>query len=334
MLVRELSRCRSVVYIMLVVVIVMTTSGCKHDVASAFSKEVQTDTLHLKEVASQLDSIPGFVSGVSAVGESVILSLKRAGYAFAVFPASFNSGPMLIGHHGRGPGEVLDVCSNTITEEGNGFSFIDAFGKRHVRFENGSYSISAPDNDFRNDSAKNSFIELSDSFIDINTDNETEEYVVYDKTLSKKTYTGRFPDWTHEYDVLPQFVYMKFLAKHPHKDRFAAVYGRYPVLRVCNSQGKTLHEVLTYEDSFHGGMSEVYYSCAPAVNEKYILALSQRGEPASGYPELHLFDWGGSLLKRFVIDRPADYFSVFFDQGRVIAYSSASGSLYSADISL
>ena len=320
------------VFILLVIATVATTGGCRPYAKSAFSNDVRPDTLHLEMVASHLDSVPGLIVGVSAVGESVILSLRRADYAFAVIPASFSSDPMLVGHHGRGPGEVLDVCPASLTEEPNGFSFIDSFGKHHATFESGTCSISVPDTGFLNDSAKNSFIELSDSFIDINTDNETEEYVVYDKTLSNKTYAGRFPDWAHEDDVLPQFVYMKFLAKHPRKDYFAAVYGRYPVLRICNSQGKPLHETYTYADTFHGGMSEVYYCCVPSVSEKYILALSQAGKSMSSYPELHLFDWKGGLLKRFVLDKSVDYFSVFFERGKLIAYSSSLNSLFSADI--
>lgn len=184
-----------------------------------------------------------------------------------------------------------------------------------------------------NDPAKNSFVELSTSFIDINTENETDEYVVYDKTLSMKSYTGRFPDWGSSDDALPQFLYMKFLSKLPGKDRFVAVYGHYPVIRICNSEGKPIREVYTYTDSFFGGISNVFYCCRPVANEDCILALSQGGVPNSDHPELHMFDWKGNLLKTFVFDRPVDNFSVSFDYGKIVAYSSSSPYLlYCADI--
>ena len=82
MLVGKLTLFRFAACLLLTVVFITAMSSCKSGMKSALSENVRIDTLYLTEATSLADSIPGLVTGVSIINESVVLSLRKAEYAF------------------------------------------------------------------------------------------------------------------------------------------------------------------------------------------------------------------------------------------------------------
>ena len=263
----------------------------------------------------------------------LVMASTRASHIFRVFPLPLTGENFCDVREGRGPGEVVGLDYKSLAAEGDGFWFMDAAGARKGTFSSHRINITRSFYRLQPTDTKNGFIQLRDGYLDINTDGSDKEYVLYDKTLVRKTPIGKYPKWDRSGQMLNLFTYIKFLAVKPSKDRFVAAYGRFPKIRIMTSKVSLKKEVDLNVSKKPLDPNFVYYLSKPCVNDSYICIVSQGGVAGNTAPELQILDWNGRLLKRFTLDNRVDLFAVDFENWVIYTYSHESpGSVFSSAI--
>lgn len=269
--------------------------------------------LHMNRIEIQWEEgDDGLLQAMLVNDNYLILASHGAEYNFRVFPLPLTGESFYGIREGRGPGEVQSVDYRSLAPEKNGFWFVDGAGTKEAIVNGQSIIITPGIHPFRQSITRNGVLRLNEGYIDINTDSQEREFVFYNKSFLNKKYIGKYPNWDKTGKMLPMFSYIKYMASNPSGERFVAAYARYPKVRLFDGSGNKQKEIDLNFDKSPLTPDHVYYVSKPCVNEKMIFLLSQTGNMGTDKPEVHVLDWNGKLLERYVLDCRADLFAIDF----------------------
>lgn len=275
--------------------------------------KIQCVPLHMNRIEIQWEEGgDGLLQAMLVNDNHLILASHGSEFIFRVFPLPLTGESFYGIREGRGPGEVQSVDYRSLAPEKNGFWFVDGTGTKEAIVKGQSIIVSSGNHAFRQSITRNGVLRLNEGYIDIDTDDLEREFVFYNKTFSSKKHIGKYPNWDKTRKMLPMFSYVKYMASKPSGDCFVAAYARYPKARLFDGSGNKKKEIDLNFDKAALTPDRVYYVCKPCVNEKMIFLLSQSGHMGTDKPEVHVLDWSGKMLARYVLDCKADLFAIDF----------------------
>lgn len=141
----------------------------------------------------------------------------------------------------------------------------------------------------------------------------------------------------------PNMLYSKIMSAKNDCSSFAALYDKFPLLRIYDKEGSVLSEVefrnnqrnpLCYATDYSSNkdyLNTTINYMKIKTTDRYIyglysgkthLELSTSSTDMSDYcSEVHVWDWSGNPIKRFVLDKPVGCFAVSPDDSFMIFYS-------------
>lgn len=191
----------------------------------------------------------------------------------------------------------------------------------------------------------NSFL-LKDKILGYDLLGENEkEYIACDLKSGKvEDFGEEFPKVSFSVKTKnPNVLYSKIMSAKNDCSSFAALYDKFPLLRIYDKEGAVLSEVefsnnqrnpLCYATEFSSNedvLSTTINYMKIKTTDRYIyglysgkthLELSTSSTDMSDYcSEVHVWDWMGNPIKRFVLDKPVGCFAVSQDDSIMIFYS-------------
>lgn len=232
------------------------------------------------------------------------------------------------GKIGRGPGEFNFIDPSTIIVNGDKFEFLDLQKIKTFQLKAENIfeidellipTIGAPVNGLKkiNDS-----IYIAD--IPMINDYDYEHIIINTKTKKIIKYFGKFSNDGLEIKNISdnQRAYHKSSVLSMQEEKYVAFYTYFNRLRIYNTNGKLLKEVNIRSNgdkpfSLNETKSNIVYNAEPLSTQKYIYVLNinksvyeVENNSTSYNPKLNIWDWNGSLVGQFILDKPITSFLI------------------------
>lgn len=224
------------------------------------------------------------------------------------------------GRRGEGPDDFL-MLDRIFQETSHGFKTFEIASNRVKEIavdSTGTFRVVLAKQLNIDQRGLNRFLFLADSSYCFVSDKEEYEYTLFDKDGNISNFSN-YPEGLLEKkeEELNRFVYNKLTVAKPQGDKFAAFYAYLKLCRIYNSNGKLLKETTLKQPQ--KDMSEekhIYYSSYPYADENYIYVLTDDEEEGV---ILEIWDWEGTPINHFLLDKPVNCLAVSSVDGKVYA---------------
>lgn len=249
----------------------------------------------------------------------IVIYQEKADSPLLVFPTPFSGTGYYEGTRGRGPGEFTFPDLNSFEVGPDGFSYFEQGGieKRFAIDESGHFHCIDSKQIMNDSDILNGVKRISTGLLNVNLDMSSNYEFVLTRSDGTTNLLSEYPDIVIDDGEFKPFHFLKTLAIHPDKSRFAAFYAFEPLVRIISSEGAVLKEIAL---PLEGAKKEpapnpVCFSGGVCADDNFILA-------KFADTEFFLFDWEGRFLKRIHVDSPVSLFT--YDFANDILYTVAS----------
>lgn len=337
-------KCMKAIIILLILVSLGCSSSEKKKAYLSFSHFPEEVEVNLKEVTTP--PVLNFVGELLVVDNFLVAYSLMSDSLFQVFDIS---GFEYLGSHvpkGEGPGEESFIAPNLQYYDSNSFLFKTHDKVKIVSFEKQTNEIILQ----REINLPNEFLDvmhivfLYEKVIGWNLYNVTNEFEFQTFDLATAEISNFGPIYpVNEYkNELSDnaSLYSKSILNKPDGKYFAALYDRYPFLRIYDTNGNLVKEVRylnqqidpakflsTNDPTKYIGQQTLNYMKLKVTN-KYIYGLyagkthqelrSQEYKVDDFCTEVHVWDWLGNPVAKLMLDRPVFCFAVAQDDSFIM----------------
>ena len=267
----------------------------------------------------------------------VILNTKNKNALFSLYSLPEMKLIGECGMVGRGPNEFEFINTRCTRSGATGFVVGGAVQYDVVDFEIGvdklslkkSFTMKYPSTY----SSVNALVDLPNKFVVYAANEENTEFYLHNKTDGRAVPISSYPTemlGVNASSMACSSIFLNRLLLAPSNNRFAAVYGQLPMVRIFSSSGEYQStsllkawqeqrfdvngDTVTTSDSFQ-------YYLAACANDNYIcglylgkrLADMQGVDMADVRMEIHVWNWAGELVATYLPDRLVNYIALAED---------------------
>ena len=264
------------------------------------------------------------------VGDKLFVYKEKEQFLFEFFSLPEGDYIGCAGTRGQGPDEWIGMLdTRSFCVEDTTFSVIEASTNLFKTVVYADHKLHVTHTDFMREQGRpyQGLYLLKDSmYFTLGNIIEPDEYCLFDWRDNQKIKSTEFPQWVSldeaDSPAASAFTYIKTCVVSPDRCRFAAFYGYFKRLRICDDKLNLLHDIKIDIEPFHTNFSQngdisqqpVYYIGQPqAIGDKIYALCSNAmgsGDHIPSRSELHVFDWEGHPLACYLFDRYVSLFAI------------------------
>jgi len=260
---------------------------------------------------------------------------------FKVFDVSSLKYLYSFGERGQGPNDFLSNGINIIHNENDCVEIHDIDNVKFLRFLDTIAFIEKklPISRINLRNPINGLGKLNDSiyfFDNIFEGDRKKEFTRQNIKTNKRYYFSILPNWYKNETIINEMqkysIYKASKKVLPPKKRIVVFYYRFPAMKIIDYDGNVCKEIKIriQNQNFNAyDANTTYFTSQSFLTNDYIYAL-YLGKPNdviiaeedSFRPDLLIFNWEGSIVGRYVLDKPITAFTISEETGKIYGVSS------------